>query len=111
MPREVLFFLIGVAATCLIYVSFYPIPQISDIESDKNLLRIDSIKKVFEAKNDSLKTVLDSISNLPQKTDSIFIDLNKDLQNEYAKTDTFTNADSLALLIKSAIHAGRIKND
>lgn len=111
MPREVYYFFLGIALTSLVYVFFLPVPQISDLKDDKKLFRIDSIKKVIDSKNDSLKGVIDSLEHLPKETEKVYVNLNQEINRHYANTDTFTNADSLSLLIKSTIQSGRIKSD
>lgn len=111
MPREAYYFFLGIALTSLVYVFYLPAPQITDFKHDKKLLRIDSIKKVIDAKNDSLKGVIDSIWDLPKETELVYINLNEKINSHYATTDTFTNADSLTNIIKRSIHSGRIESN
>jgi hypothetical protein len=104
------YFVYGFASACLIW-AFFPSSEITPLNEDKNLIRIDSIKSALNAKNDSLNIVLDSLTAIPIQTETIYIQLNDKIQNHYATTDTFTNSDSLTNVIKRSIQLGRIEGN
>jgi len=110
MLNNVLIFVAGFGLACVVYL-FIPDDEITSIKDDVNLQRLDSVKTVLNARNDSFMIVIDSLNLQPIKTEKEFVIINEKINNHYATTDTFTNSDSLANVIKRAIQLGRVKGD
>ena len=108
--NQILIFIAGVALGCLLW-AFLPSGDLTPLNEDKNLIRIDSIKTALSAQNDSLNLVLDSLTAIPIHTEIVYIKLNDKINKHYATTDTFTNSDSLSNLIKRSIQLGRIEGN
>ena len=104
------YFVYGFALACLIW-AFFPSSELTPLSEDKTIQRLDSIKSTLNASNDSLKHVLDSLVAKPKETETIFVNLHNEMQRKYTTVDNFTNADSLADVIKRSIQSKRIKAD
>tara|TARA_R110001632_G_scaffold192223_1_gene313036 strand:- start:3331 stop:3690 length:360 start_codon:yes stop_codon:yes gene_type:complete len=104
------YFVYGFALACLIW-AFFPSSEITPLNEDKTIQILDSIKSTLNASNDSLKQVLDSLASKPKETETIFIHLYDEMQRKYTEVDGFTDADSLADVIKRSIQCQRIKAD
>lgn len=104
------YFVYGFALACLIW-AFFPSSEITPLNEDKTIQRLDSLKANLNASNDSLKHVLDSLAAKPKETETIFVNLHNEMQRKYTDVDTFNNADSLADVIKRSIQSGRVKAD
>ena len=106
--RTYSYFVYGFALACLIW-AFFPSSEITPLNEDKIIQRLDSIKSTLNASNDSLKQVLDSLATKPKETETIFVNLHNEMERKYTAVDTFTNSDSLINVIKKSIQSGRIK--
>lgn len=104
------YFVYGFALACLIW-AFFPSSELTPLNEDKRIQRLDSIKATLNASNDSLKEVLDSLITKPKETETIFVNLHNEMERKYTEVNGFTNADSLADVIKRSIQSGRIKAD
>lgn len=104
------YFVYGFALACLIW-AFFPSSELTPLNEDKTIQRLDSIKATLNASNDSLKEVLDSLITKPKETETIFVNLHNEMERKYTEVNGFTNADSLADVIKRSIQSGRIKAD
>lgn len=104
------YFVYGFALACLIW-AFFPSSELTPLNEDKTIQRLDSIKATLNASNDSLKQVLDSLIAKPKETETIFVNLHNEMERKYTEVNGFTNADSLADVIKRSIQSGRIKAD
>lgn len=102
------YFVYGFALACLIW-AFFPSSEITPLNEDKNIQRLDSAKALLNASNDSLKHVLDSLVAKPKETETIFVNLHNEMERKYTEVDGFTDADSLADVIKRSIQSERIK--
>jgi hypothetical protein len=101
------YFVCGFALACLIW-AFFPSSELTPLNEDKTIVRLDSIKATLNASNDSLKLVLDSLVAKPKETETIFINLQNEMERKYTAVDTFTNADSLTNVIRGSIQSGRV---
>lgn len=104
------YFVYGFALACLIW-AFFPSSELTPLNEDKTIQRLDSIKATLNASNDSLKQVLDSLITKPKETETIFVNLHNEMERKYTEVNGFTDADSLADVIKRSIQSGRIKAD
>jgi hypothetical protein len=104
------YFVYGFALACLIW-AFFPSSELTPLNEDKNIQRLDSIKATLNASNDSLKHVLDSLASKPKQTETIFVNLHNEMQRKYTEVDNYTNADSLINVIKKSIQSRRVKGD
>ena len=101
------YFVYGFALACLIW-AFFPSSELTPLNEDKTIVRLDSAKALLNASNDSLKLVLDSLVAEPKETETIFINLKDEMERKYTAVDTFTNADSLINVIRGSIQSGRV---
>ena len=101
------YFVYGFALACLIW-AFFPSSELTPLNEDKTIVRLDSAKALLNASNDSLKIVLDSLVAKPKETETIFINLQDEMERKYTAVDTFTNADSLINVIRGSIQSGRV---
>lgn len=104
------YFVYGFALACLIW-AFFPSSELTPLNEDKNIQRLDSAKALLNASNDSLKHVLDSLAAKPKQTETIFVNLQNEMERKYTEVDTFNNADSLINIIKKSIQSRRVKGD
>ena len=104
------YFVYGFALACLIW-AFFPSSKLTPLNEDKDIQRLDSAKALLNASNDSLKHVLDSLASKPKETETIYVNLHNEMQRKYTEVDGFTDADSLADVIKRSIQSERIKAD
>ena len=104
------YFVYGFALACLIW-AFFPSSELTPLNEDKTIQRLDSIKATLNASNDSLKHVLDSLAAKPKQTETIFVNLQNEMERKYTSVDNFNNADSLINIIKKSIQSERVKGD
>ena len=104
------YFVYGFALACLIW-AFFPSSELTPLNEDKTIQRLDSIKANLNASNDSLKHALDSLAAKPKETETIFVNLQNEMQRKYTEVDTFNNADSVINVIKRSIQSGRVKGN
>ena len=74
-----------------------------------NTILKDSINPIIKVSDsieaiDSLALFVDSLSLEGQKIDTIYFELEKNIQKQYENVDTISNSDSLINIIKRAIH-------
>ena len=108
--KQYSYFAYGFALACLIW-AFFSSSELTPLNEDKTIQRLDSAKALLNASHDSLKLVLDSLVAKPKQTETIFVNLQNEMERKYTAVDTFTNADSLINIIKKSIQSGRVKGD
>ena len=102
MNNQVLSFLIGLSIG-LIFLLYYATTNPTEIEpidtSYYDNLLLDKQNKI-----DSLAFFVDSLSLEGQKIDTIYFEIEKNIQKQYENVDTISNSDSLINIIKRSIH-------
>ena len=102
MNKQVLSFLVGLSIG-LLFLLYYATTKPSEIEpidtSYYDNLLLDKQNKI-----DSLAFFVDSLSLEGQKIDTIYFEIEKNIQKQYENVDTISNSDSLINIIKRSIH-------
>ena len=102
MNNQVLSFLIGLSIG-LLFLLYYATNNPNKVE-EVNTVKYDSLLDLKQQKIDSLALFVDSLSLEGQKIDTIYFELEKNIQKQYENVDTISNSDSLINIIKRAIH-------
>ncbi len=102
MNNQVLSFLIGLSIG-LLFLLYYATTNPNKVE-EVNTVKYDSLLDLKQQKIDSLALFVDSLSLEGQKIDTIYFELEKNIQKQYENVDTISNSDSLISIIKRAIH-------
>jgi len=102
MNNQVLSFLIGLSIG-LLFLLYYATNNPNKVE-EVNTVKYDSLLDLKQQKIDSLALFVDSLSLEGQKIDTIYFEIEKNIQKQYENVDTISNSDSLINIIKRAIH-------
>lgn len=102
MNNQVLSFLIGLSIGLLLLL-YYATNNPNKLE-EVNTVKYDSLLDLKQQKIDSLALFVDSLSLEGQKIDTIYFEIEKNIQKQYENVDTISNCDSLINIIKRAIH-------
>lgn len=109
MNNQVLSFLIGLSIGLLLLL-YYATTNPNKIK-EVDTVKYDSLLDLKQQKIDSLVLFVDSLSLEGKKIDTIYFELEKNIQKQYENIDTITNSDSLINAIKRSIQFTRTKRD
>ena len=102
LNNQVLSFLIGLSIG-LLFLLYCATTNPNKVE-EVDTVKYDSLLDLKQQKIDSLVLFVDSLSLEGQKIDTIYFELEKNIQKQYENVDTISNSDSLINIIKRAIH-------